>query len=75
MLIKNAQLMTGQRVDVLIDKGTIAEIAPYIRASDQTTIDADGGALLPGLHDHHIHLMSLAASKRSVVCGPPDVRN
>jgi len=75
MLIKNAQLMTGQCVDVLIDKGMIAEMAPHIRASDQATIDADGGALLPGLHDHHIHLMSLAASKRSIACGPPDVRN
>ena len=75
MLIKNAQLMTGQSVDVLIDKGMVAEMAPDIRASDEALIDADGGALLPGLHDHHIHLMSLAASKRSVACGPPEVRN
>ena len=29
-------------------------------------IDAEGGALLPGLHDHHIHLLSLAESLRSV---------
>lgn len=29
-------------------------------------IDAEGGALLPGLHDHHIHLLSLVESLRSV---------
>jgi predicted amidohydrolase YtcJ len=29
-------------------------------------IDADGGALLPGLHDHHVHLMALAAWRESV---------
>ncbi len=29
--------------------------------------------LLPGLHDHHIHLLALAAAHGSVVCGPPVV--
>ncbi len=38
-------------------------------------IDAMGGALLPGLHDHHIHLAGLAARAASVWCGPPDVEN
>ncbi len=36
-------------------------------------MDAAGGALLPGLHDHHIHLLALAAAQRSVRCGPPDI--
>ena len=36
-------------------------------------IDAQGGALLPGLHDHHIHLPALAARSSSIVCGPPEV--
>lgn len=35
--------------------------------------DAGGGALLPGLHDHHIHLAALAAKRASVWCGPPEV--
>ena len=34
---------------------------------------AGGGALLPGLHDHHIHLLALAAARRSVAVGPGDV--
>ena len=36
-------------------------------------IDAAGGALLPGLHDHHIHLAGLAVRAASVACGPPEV--
>ena len=28
---------------------------------------------LPGLHDHHIHLLAFAASLNSVPCGPPHV--
>ncbi len=32
-----------------------------------------GGALLPGLHDHHLHLLATAAAAGSVPCGPPDV--
>jgi len=38
-------------------------------------IDARGGALLPGLVDHHIHLLALAASEASVRAGPPAVRD
>jgi predicted amidohydrolase YtcJ len=30
--------------------------------------------VLPGLHDHHVHLFALAAARRSVVVGPPVVR-
>jgi predicted amidohydrolase YtcJ len=37
-------------------------------------IDGGGGALLPGLNDHHLHLFSLAARRRSIECGAPTVR-
>ena len=36
-------------------------------------LEANRAALLPGLHDHHIHLAGLAARAASVWCGPPDV--
>ena len=39
----------------------------------EPVLDARGGALLPGLCDHHIHLHALAARARSVQCGPPAV--
>ena len=32
-------------------------------------IDAGGGALLPGLHDHHVHLMAMAAARDSIDVG------
>ena len=35
--------------------------------------DAKGYALIPGLHDHHIHLNATAAAMNSVRCGPPEV--
>ncbi|HEX2485312.1 MAG TPA: amidohydrolase family protein [Myxococcota bacterium] len=48
-------------------------IAPRLsRLGDESFVDARGGALLPGLHDHHLHLFSLAAALESVACGPPD---
>ena len=34
-----------------------------------------GGALLPGLHDHHIHLLALAKAAESVDCSPTGVRD
>jgi predicted amidohydrolase YtcJ len=43
--------------------------------SDAVIVDGRGGALLPGLHDHHLHLLSLAAQAHSVCCGPPVVRD
>ena len=54
----------------------IVELAQHIspRASEQE-IDAQGGVLLPGLHDHHIHLLSLAAAFGSIPCGPPQIES
>ena len=40
-----------------------------------TVVDGDGGVLLPGLHDHHLHLMAMAARADSVPCGPPAVND
>ncbi len=40
---------------------------------DETVINAEGGCLLPALHDHHMHLMAMAAAWDSEPCGPPEV--
>ncbi|HMK85380.1 MAG TPA: amidohydrolase family protein [Steroidobacteraceae bacterium] len=77
MWISNAEV-GGRRVDVRLRDGEVALIAePGSIAPDiaEPLLDARGGALLPGLHDHHIHLSSFAASQRSVRCGPPEVRD
>jgi len=59
---------------VRIRAGRIADIgAGLVPQPDEPVCNADGGALLPGLNDHHLHLLSFAASLNSVVCGPPAV--
>ena len=72
MLIRNATLADGTRTDVRITAARITALAPHLPAQGETQIiEAGGGALLPGLHDHHIHLFALAASLESLPCGPP----
>ena len=73
-LIREVDL-DGRSADVRIRGRRIAAIGEGLRPEPgERCVGADGGALLPGLCDHHVHLMSLAASLRSVRCGPPDVR-
>jgi predicted amidohydrolase YtcJ len=74
VLIRRAELEGGAPVGVRILGERIAAIAPTLapRAGEEV-LDAAGGALLPGLHDHHLHLFALAAARRSVRCGPPEV--
>jgi predicted amidohydrolase YtcJ len=73
LLIVNAEV-GGARVDLRIEGDRIIEIGRALeRGSDSPRIDARGGALIPGLHDHHLHLLALAASLESIDCGPPAV--
>jgi len=77
MLIRNAELdaYAGARMiaDVRLSHVGVAEVGQLAAQPGERVIDAAGGALLPGLHDHHLHLFALAASRSSVVCGPPEV--
>ena len=46
-------------------------MAPTLtRHVGETVVDARLGAVLPGLHDHHLHLRAAAAALGSVVVGP-----
>ncbi len=64
----------GARVDVRLRQGLIAAVSRgLVRERGEQCIQAAGGALLPGLHDHHLHLLALAAARESIVCGPPAV--
>ncbi|CDR17946.1 amidohydrolase family protein [Streptomyces iranensis] len=66
----------GHLTDVRIRDGRVTEVAERLRpARDEDLVDARGGALLPGLHDHHAHLLAMGAAERSVVCGPPAVND
>lgn len=73
MLIRDAEV-EGARSCVRLDGGRVAEIAPRLTAAPgEEVLDAEGGMLLPGLHDHHLHLYAWAAAERSVACGPQAV--
>lgn len=73
LLIRNAEVDGVTGVDVRCRGGRIAEFGRITPAADEPILEADGGALLPGLHDHHLHFFALAAAFRSVRCGPPEV--
>lgn len=74
MLIRRCEIDGRGLLDVRIADGCILEITDRLAAEPgEPVIDAEGGALLPGLHDHHIHLFAIAAAARSVACGPPAV--
>ncbi|GGN46177.1 amidohydrolase family protein [Streptomyces fuscichromogenes] len=73
LLIARAEV-EGRLVDVRVQGGQVADVAERLRPlPDEEVVDAGGGALLPGLHDHHVHLLAMAAAERSVFCGPPAV--
>lgn len=73
MLIRGAQLEDGRVTDVRVADGRIAAIGDLAPEAGDEFLDAKGGLLLPGLHDHHAHLVALAAAMDSVRCGPPEV--
>ncbi|TXH05871.1 MAG: hydrolase [Nevskiaceae bacterium] len=73
MLIRGAEIPGhDERLDVRIEDGRIAAVARALTPRpDEALIEARGAALLPSLHDHHLHLCALAAARASVPCGPP----
>ena len=75
LLIRNAEL-GGRRRSVRIGGGRVLEMgAGLVARPGEEVVEGGGGALLPGLHDHHLHLWALAATERSVPVGPPSVRD
>jgi predicted amidohydrolase YtcJ len=76
LLIRGAEVYGHGRADILIEGERIARIGRDLDAGfTARVVEASGQVLLPGLHDHHIHLAGLAARRQSVWCGPPEVCN
>lgn len=73
MLIRRAELEDARIADARLADGGIIAIGHLDPLDGEEVLDAAGGLLLPGLHDHHIHVAALAASLDSVRCGPPEV--
>jgi predicted amidohydrolase YtcJ len=75
MLIQRATTLDGVVVDLRVGAhiDDVADTLAPRRGED--VFDAAGGTVLPGLHDHHVHLRSAAATETSVRVGPPQVRD
>ncbi|MEW2355708.1 amidohydrolase family protein [Spirillospora sp. NPDC029432] len=68
MLLRDVEV-GGHRADVRTEGDRVTEIGrPLPRRPGEPVLDGGGGALLPGLHDHHLHLHALAAERRSLRC-------
>jgi dihydroorotase len=55
-LIRGAALPTGERADILLRGGRIAEVGSVTDAAGAAVVDAEGLVALPGLVDLHTHL-------------------
>lgn len=65
-LIRSVEV-DGAVVDCRIVAGHIAELGVGLASgSDERVIDGRAGALLPGLADHHFHVLATAASRASI---------
>lgn len=71
LVLRDVQVDQRQ-VDVVIEDGLVAEVAEAAPPRfGETVVDGCGGALIPGLHDHHVHLMAAAAQRHSIDCSAP----
>jgi predicted amidohydrolase YtcJ len=73
MLIHRAALLDGRTVDIRVG-AQIDEIGDgLVSREGEGVLYAGGGTVLPGLHDHHVHLRSAASALDSFYVGPPGV--
>lgn len=74
MLIQRATLLDGTVTDIRVG-ARIEELGDGLeRRRGETVLDAHGATVLPGLHDHHVHVRSAASAMDSLTLGPPAVR-
>ncbi|MDR3386340.1 MAG: amidohydrolase family protein [Rudaea sp.] len=65
LVLRNVRPWGGDRIDIALAQGRIAAIGHNLpRAPDE--IDGRGDVVLPGLHDHHLHILALAARRQSI---------
>lgn len=75
MLIQRATLLDGTVVDVRVGHDIREVGARLDPAPGEQVLDAAHRTLIPGLHDHHVHMHSAAAALTSVRVGPRDVND
>ncbi|HEX4559815.1 MAG TPA: amidohydrolase family protein [Mycobacterium sp.] len=73
MLIQRATLLDGTTTKIRVGE-RIDEVGDGLTARPgEGVLDAGGGTVLPGLHDHHVHVRSAASALDSFFVGPPGV--
>jgi predicted amidohydrolase YtcJ len=65
LLLRSVEV-DGRTTDLAVVGGRLAPIADRLDTAGVPELDGAGGALLPGLHDHHVHLLATAAAATSV---------
>ena len=74
MLIINADVL-GSCVNLRLSE-MIQEVSAALTArKGEFVLDAKGGALLPGLHDHHMHFLASAAHEESINCDEEEFKD
>ena len=72
LLILNAgesPLSVGAGQSVRCEAGVVVELGENLKPRPgERVIDAQSSALVPGLHDHHLHLFATAAARASIDC-------
>jgi predicted amidohydrolase YtcJ len=75
MLIQRATRLDGGSVDIRVADRIVAVEPALAPLPGEQVYDAAGQTVIPGLHDHHVHLRSAAAALRSIRVGPADVQS
>src|SRR5580658_2557087 len=66
-LVRNVSIGRRSGLDVRVGPQTILDVGPGLASrAGEDVIDGAGGALIPGLHDHHVHLRALVAARQSI---------
>ena len=73
MLIQRAVVLDGTATDIRVDE-RIVEVGDLVPHKGEQVLDAAGATVIPGIHDHHVHLRSAAAALTSARVGPAEVR-
>jgi predicted amidohydrolase YtcJ len=66
VIIVNAEVDGVPGLDVLVDAHRVLAVGPRLARHGEQVLDARGGAVLPGLHDHHVHIRAAVAAAGSL---------
>jgi predicted amidohydrolase YtcJ len=75
VLIQRATLLDGSMTDIRLDERITEVAADLTKQPGELVFDAAWGTVIPGLHDHHVHLRSAAAALTSTRVGPAEVHS